>query len=49
MAPRSSDEFTEKEARERFEALKPRAQNTPKPLKDKPKVKRAKAKKKPGK
>ena len=46
-----SDQFSEQEAQKRFEAALKSALNTPhKPLKEKPKVKKAarKAKKKPG-
>jgi hypothetical protein len=53
MAPttkKTDDEFSEKEAQARFEAaLKGALKTSPKPLKDKPKVKAKKAKKKPGK
>jgi len=48
---KSPEEYSEKEARARFEAALKSALNTPHtPLKDKPKAKRAaqKAKKKPG-
>jgi hypothetical protein len=44
---KSKDEFSEKEAQARFEAaLKGALSTSPKPLKDKPKVKKAKAKSK---
>jgi hypothetical protein len=54
MPKAPKDEFSEKEAQARFEAALKGALNTPhKPLKDKPKVKKAaketKPKKKPGK
>jgi hypothetical protein len=52
--PKKDDQYNEKEAQARFEATLKGALNTsPKPLKDKPKVKKAtkkaKAKKKPDK
>jgi hypothetical protein len=41
MRVKSSDEFNEKEAKERFEAALKSAMNTPhEPLKEKPKVKK---------
>jgi hypothetical protein len=48
---KNDDQFSDKEAQKRFEAALKSALNTPhKPLKDKPKVKKAaKAKKTPGK
>lgn len=50
MAKPKEDEFTEKEAQERFEAALRGALKAPhKPLKEKPKAKKAQAKKKPGK
>jgi hypothetical protein len=54
MKQKNEDQFSEKEAKERFEAALKSALNTPhKPLKEKPKVKKAaketKPKKKPGK
>jgi hypothetical protein len=46
MKTKSDDEFSEKEAKARFEAALKGAMNAPhKPLKDKPKVKRAAKKK----
>jgi hypothetical protein len=46
MAKENPDEFTEKEAQERFEAALRAGLKTPhKPLKEKPKVKKAKKKK----
>ena len=46
MAKSSVDEFSEKEAQERFEAaLRGALKTPPKPLKEKPKVKRTPAKK----
>jgi hypothetical protein len=50
MAKASNDEYSEKEAKARFEAALKGALNTPhKPLKEKPKVKKPKSKKGPGK
>jgi hypothetical protein len=47
MAKKPVDEFNEKEAQARFEAALRGALSTPhKPLKEKPKVKKAKSKKK---
>jgi hypothetical protein len=47
---KDSDSYSDKEAKARFEAMLKGALSTPpKPLKDKPKVKAKKAKKKPGK
>ena len=44
-----SDEYDEKEAKARFEAALKGAMNAPhKPLKEKPKTKKAKPRKKPG-
>lgn len=48
MSKKPDDEFSEKEAKERFEAALRGAMKTPaKPLKDKPKVKKALKKKSP--
>jgi hypothetical protein len=47
MSKKNADEYSEKDAKARFEAALKSAMNTPyKPLKEKPKVKRAKKKKK---
>jgi hypothetical protein len=47
MSKKKADEYSEKDAKARFEAALKSAMNTPhKPLKEKPKVKRAKKKKK---
>jgi hypothetical protein len=51
MVDEKNEQYSENEARQRFEAALKSALNTPhKPLKEKPKVKKAarKAKKKPG-
>jgi hypothetical protein len=50
MSGDRKDDYDEKEAQKRFEAALKSALSTPhKPLKEKPKVKKAKPKKKPGK
>jgi hypothetical protein len=49
VAPKD-DQYSDKEAKQRFEAALRGALNTPhKPLKEKPKVKKTKPRKKPGK